>query len=332
MDKLHAGKQKYSTIFNYPALTWADNGAIGWLVDGAAIMNQVAPVPLLYGPYSRAMIRICKEESFHQRQGFEILWTLMRGTPAQQAMAQDAVNRFWWPALMMFGPRDTGEARDRGWPHRAVDGLGHQAVRQRRAPPALRRHDRPQAQRIGVTLPDPDLRWNEQSGHWEFGEIDWDEFWAVLRGNGPCNAQRIATRSAPTTRAPGSGRQRWRMPTRRPSARRRRGRRKGTRHEHRPGCRYVGARLAVVGGLRPRQARAVPRPRWLAARPGRPARPAERPGPLHPASRGRLALGGPRIGYHREQPGRTGLLLRPRRRQVYRHPTFYEVPEDVEYL
>ena len=192
MDKLHAGKQKYSTIFNYPALTWADNGAIGWLVDGAAIMNQVALCRCSYGPYSRAMIRICKEESFHQRQGFEILWTLMRGTPAQQAMAQDAVNRFWWPALMMFGPRDTGEhaiegghtAQSMAW---GIKRFANDELRQRFVDMTV-----PQAQRIGVTLPDPDLRWNEQSGHWEFGEIDWDEFWAVLRGNGPCNAQRIA--------------------------------------------------------------------------------------------------------------------------------------------
>jgi ring-1,2-phenylacetyl-CoA epoxidase subunit PaaA len=192
LDKLHAGQQKYSTIFNYPALTWADNGAIGWLVDGAAIMNQVALCRCSYGPYSRAMIRICKEESFHQRQGFEILWTLLRGTPEQQAMAQDAVNRFWWPALMMFGPRDTGEhaiegghtAQSMAW---GIKRFSNDELRQRFVDMTV-----PQAQRIGVTLPDPDLRWNEERGHWDFGAIDWDEFWRVLRGDGPCNAQRMS--------------------------------------------------------------------------------------------------------------------------------------------
>ncbi len=192
LDKLHAGKQKYSSIFNYPTLTWADNGAIGWLVDGAAIMNQVALCRCSYGPYSRAMIRICKEESFHQRQGFEILWTLMRGTAEQQAMAQDAVDRFWWPALMMFGPRDTGEHAIAGghteqsmaW---GIKRFTNDELRQRFVDMTV-----PQAQRIGVVLPDPDLRWNEERGHYDFGEIDWDEFWQVLRGDGPCNAQRMA--------------------------------------------------------------------------------------------------------------------------------------------
>ena len=194
LDKLHAGKQKYSSIFNYPTVTWADNGAIGWLVDGAAIMNQVALCRCSYGPYSRAMVRICKEESFHQRQGFEILWTLMRGTPEQQAMAQDAVNRFWWPALMMFGPRDTGEHAISGghteqsmaW---GIKRFSNDELRQRFVDMTV-----PQAERIGVVLPDPQLRWNEERGHYDFGEIDWDEFWTVLRGDGPCNAQRLAHR------------------------------------------------------------------------------------------------------------------------------------------
>ena len=197
LDRLHEGKQRYSSIFNYPTLTWADNGAIGWLVDGAAIMNQVPLCRCSYGPYARAMIRVCKEESFHQRQGFEILWTLMRGTESQQAMAQDAANRWWWPALAMFGPPDTGDAGDDG----AKGGHTEQSMAwgiKRFANDELRQKfvdmTVPQAQKLGLTLPDPDLRWNEERGHWDFGEIDWDEFWRVLRGDGPCNAERITHR------------------------------------------------------------------------------------------------------------------------------------------
>ena len=193
LDKLHSGRQKYSTIFNYPTETWADNGAIGWLVDGAAIMNQVPLCRCSYGPYARAMIRVCKEESFHQRQGFEILWSLMRGTAAQQAMAQDAINRWWWPSLMMFGPPDTGEnanaghsAQNMAW---GIKRFSNDELRQRFVDMTV-----PQADRIGVKIPDPDLRWNDERGHYDFGAIDWDEFYAVLRGNGPSNPQRIAHR------------------------------------------------------------------------------------------------------------------------------------------
>jgi ring-1,2-phenylacetyl-CoA epoxidase subunit PaaA len=194
LDRLHDGKQKYSSIFNYPTLTWADNGAIGWLVDGAAIMNQVPLCRCSYGPYARAMIRVCKEESFHQRQGFEILWVLARGTEAQREMAQDAVNRWWWPALMMFGPPDTGEAATKGG-HTAqsmawgIKRFSNDDLRQKFVDMTV-----PQAQKLGLTLPDPDLAWNEERGHWDFGPIDWDEFWRVLRGDGPCNAERIAHR------------------------------------------------------------------------------------------------------------------------------------------
>ena len=194
LDKLHSGKQKYSSIFNYPTLTWADVGAIGWLVDGAAIMNQVPLCRCSYGPYSRAMIRVCKEESFHQRQGFEILWTLSRGTEAQRAMAQDAADRWWWPSLMMFGPPDTGEAAAKGghteqsmaW---GIKRFANDDLRQKFVDMTV-----PQAEKLGLTLPDPDLRWNEERGHWDFGEIDWDEFWRVLKGDGPCNQQRVAHR------------------------------------------------------------------------------------------------------------------------------------------
>ncbi|KAB7848396.1 1,2-phenylacetyl-CoA epoxidase subunit PaaA [Streptomyces mobaraensis] len=189
LDKLHAGRQRYSSIFNYPTLTWADVGAIGWLVDGAAITNQVPLCRCSYGPYARAMIRVCKEESFHQRQGYELLLALSRGTEAQHAMAQDAVNRWWWPSLMMFGPPD-GES-----PHSAqsmtwkIKRHSNDELRRRFVDICV-----PQAESLGLTLPDPDLRWNEETGHYDFSPIDWDEFNEVLRGNGPCNEQRLARR------------------------------------------------------------------------------------------------------------------------------------------
>jgi len=195
VDALLAGTQRYSSIFNYPTLTWADVGAIGWLVDGAAIMNQVPLCRCSYGPYARAMIRICKEESFHQRQGFEILLRLSEGTPAQRAMAQDAANRWWWPALMMFGPPDTGEHAGRG--HTAesmawgIKRFSNDDLRQRFVDMTV-----PQAHRLGLTLPDPDLAFDEPSGHWRTGPIDWSEFRRVLAGDGPCNAQRMAHRQA----------------------------------------------------------------------------------------------------------------------------------------
>ena len=195
LDKLHSGQQKYSSIFNYPTLTWADVGAIGWLVDGAAIMNQVPLCRCSYGPYARAMVRVCKEESFHQRQGFEILWTLSKGTDAQRAMLQDAADRWWWPALMMFGPPDSGEKATEGHTAQSmawgIKRFTNDDLRQKFVDMTV-----PQAHKLGITLPDPDLRWNEERGHWDFGEIDWDEFWRVLKGDGPCNAQRIATRVA----------------------------------------------------------------------------------------------------------------------------------------
>ncbi len=193
LDKLHDGRQKYSSIFNYPTLTWADVGAIGWLVDGAAIMNQVPLCRCSYGPYARAMIRVCKEESFHQRQGFEILWTLARGTDAQKAMAQDAADRWWWPALMMFGPPDSGEAASKGHTAQSmawgIKRFSNDDLRQKFIDMTV-----PQADKLGLTLPDPDLRWNEERGHYDFGAIDWEEFWRVLGGDGPCNAERVEHR------------------------------------------------------------------------------------------------------------------------------------------
>jgi len=189
LDQLHSGKAKYSSIFNYPTLTWADIGAIGWLVDGAAIMNQVPLCRCSYGPYARAMVRVCKEESFHQRQGYEIMLTLCNGTPEQKAMAQDALNRWWWPSLMMFGPNDeesTHSAQSMAW---KIKRFSNDELRQKFVDIT-----KPQADHLGITIPDPDLKWNEESKQHDFGEIDWDEFWAVVKGHGPCNKERLAAR------------------------------------------------------------------------------------------------------------------------------------------
>ncbi|HEY9472954.1 MAG TPA: 1,2-phenylacetyl-CoA epoxidase subunit PaaA [Mycobacteriales bacterium] len=188
-ELLLAGRQRYSSIFNYPTLTWADVGAIGWLVDGAAITNQIPLCRCSYGPYARAMIRICKEESFHQRQGFDLLNTLSHGTPAQHEMAQDAVNRWWWPSLMMFGPPDDASAHSGQSMTWRIKRFSNDELRQRFVDMSV-----PQAEALGLTLPDPDLRWNPDRGHHDHGEIDWSEFRAVLRGDGPCNRQRIEHR------------------------------------------------------------------------------------------------------------------------------------------
>lgn len=189
IDDLHSGKAKYSSIFNYPTLTWADMGAIGWLVDGAAIMNQVPLCRCSYGPYARAMVRVCKEESFHQRQGFEIMTTLAKGSPEQKAMAQDALNRFWWPSLMMFGPNDAESKHTQQSMDWRIKRHTNDELRQMFVDATV-----PQAELIGLTVPDPDLKWNEEAGRYDFGEINWDEFWQVVKGNGPCNKDRIDTR------------------------------------------------------------------------------------------------------------------------------------------
>ena len=191
LARLHSGRQKYSSIFNYPTLTWADVGAIGWLVDGAAITNQVPLCRTSYGPYARAMTRICKEESFHQRQGYELLWQLTHGTQAQRAMAQDAVDRWWWPSLMMFGPPDAESAHTAQSMAWGIKKETNDDLRQRFVDMTV-----PQAEALGVRLPDPDLRWNEERGHYDFGAIDWAEFRAVVRGDGPCNRARLAHRVA----------------------------------------------------------------------------------------------------------------------------------------
>ena len=189
IDDMHTGKAKYSSIFNYPALTWADIGTIGWLVDGAAIMNQVALCRTSYGPYARAMVRICKEESFHQRQGYESLMKLCNGTPQQKAMAQDAMNRFWWPSLMMFGPSDAESTHSDQSIKWKIKRFTNDELRQSFVDASVS-----QAEILGLTIPDPNFKWNEARGHYDFSEINWDEFWQVVKGNGPCNKERIAAR------------------------------------------------------------------------------------------------------------------------------------------
>ena len=184
-----SGKAKYSSIFNYPSLTWADIGAIGWLVDGAAIMNQIPLCRCSYGPYARAMVRICKEESFHQRQGFEIMLTLARGTPGQKAMAQDALNRWWWPSLMMFGPPDAESMHSSASTQWKIKRFSNDALRQKFVDATV-----PQGLHLGLTFPDAALKCDDTTGHWTYGAIDWDEFNRVLSGDGPCNGERLAAR------------------------------------------------------------------------------------------------------------------------------------------
>ena len=189
LDALHAGKAKYSSIFNYPTLSWADIGAIGWLVDGAAIINQIPLCRCSYGPYARAMDRVCKEESFHARQGYDIMMKLAQGSPEQKAMAQDALNRWWWPSLMMFGPSDAESVNSAQSARWRIKLFSNDELRQRMVDQTV-----PQAEFLGLTVPDPDLKWNEARGHYDFGEIDWTEFQDVLKGNGPCNRERLRTR------------------------------------------------------------------------------------------------------------------------------------------
>src|ERR671932_581715 len=189
LDLLHTGRQKYSSIFNYPTLTWADMGAIGWLVDGAAIVNQVPLCRCSYGPYARAMIRICKEESFHQRQGYEILHTLAHGTPAQRDMAQDAVDRWWYPSLAMFGPPDTASTHSEQSMAWKIKRFSNDDLRQRFVDMCVG-----QVEALGLTLPDPDLRWNAERGHYDFTQPDYAELMRVIAGDGPCNRQRMAHR------------------------------------------------------------------------------------------------------------------------------------------
>ena len=186
LEALHLGKAKYASIFNYPTITWADVGGIGWLVDGAAIVNQVSLQRTSYGPYARAMVRICKEESFHQRQGYQIMMVLAQGSPEQKQMAQDTLDRWWWPSLMMFGPHDADSAHSGQSMKWKLKRESNDVLRQRFVDQTV-----PQAELIGLTVPDPDLKWNEERGSYDFGEIDWDEFMQVISGNGLCNRQRL---------------------------------------------------------------------------------------------------------------------------------------------
>lgn len=189
IEDLLAGKAKYSSIFNYPTLTWADMGAIGWLVDGSAIINQIPLCRCSYGPYARAMVRICKEENFHQRQGFEIMLALARGTPQQKAMAQDALNRWWWPSVMMHGPSDAESKHSAQSMQWKIKLFSNDELRQKFIDQTA-----PQAEYLGLTIPDPQLKWNPQRGHYDYGPIDWDEFRRVIQGNGPCNRDRLRAR------------------------------------------------------------------------------------------------------------------------------------------
>lgn len=189
IDQLHSGKAKYSSIFNYPTITWADMGAIGWLVDGAAIINQVPICRCSHGPYARAMVRICKEESFHQRQGFEILLTLSKGNEAQKKMCQDAIDRWWWPSVMMFGPADDASPNSEQSMRWKIKRFSNDELRQRFIDMCAE-----QVKILGMTIPDPDLKWNEEKKQYDFGAIDWQEFWNVVKGNGPCNKERLEAR------------------------------------------------------------------------------------------------------------------------------------------
>ncbi len=190
LDQLHSGKAKYSSIFNYPSINWADIGTIGWLVDGAAIMNQVMLQRTSYGPYSRAMIRICKEESFHQRQGYELLITMCQGSEAQKQMAQDSINRWWWPSLMMFGPSGNDSVHSAQSMKWKIKRKSNDELRQAFIDASV-----PQVEFLGMTFPDDKLKWNEERKHYDFGDIDWDEFWNVVKGNGPCNRERLKSRN-----------------------------------------------------------------------------------------------------------------------------------------
>ncbi len=321
LDLLHAGRQKYSSIFNYPTLTWADMGAIGWLVDGAAIVNQVPICRCSYGPYARAMVRICKEESFHQRQGFEILHTLSHGTPAQKAMAQDAVDRWWWPSLMMFGPPRTTSRTQL----RAVDGVGDQAVLQRRAAPEVRRHDGAAVARSSASrCPTPTCVSTRPPATTTSAR-------STGRSSSPCSrATARATPSASSTAAGRTTRARGcaRRPLRTPTSRRP-GPRGPVRHES---ARGPSARLAAVGGLRP-----------LAAWPDH-----QHVGSLH-APDATMALRNARDVYTRRSegvslwvvpaaaiiassPDEKDSFFDPAGDKAYRHPTFYDIPDEVQHL
>jgi ring-1,2-phenylacetyl-CoA epoxidase subunit PaaA len=300
VDLMLAGKAKYSSIFNYPTLTWADIGAIGWLVDGAAIMNQIPLCRCSYGPYARAMIRVCKEESFHQRQGFEIMLTLARGSEEQKAMAQSALDRWWWPVLMMFGPPDKASQHSDTSTKWKIKRFSNDELRQKFVDATV-----PQAQYLGLTIPDPGMKQNE-AGHWEYSAIDWNEFNQVLAGNGPCNRDRLAAR----------------------------------RKAHDEGAWVREAAQAYA---------ATPNtPLWEVFIRSRNGLAHKHVGSLH-ASDATLALQAARDIYTRRgeglsiwvvpssaitasDPAEKGMMFEPAESKIYRHPTFYDVPDEVGHM
>ena len=336
IDQLHTGRQKYSSIFNYPTLTWADMGAIGWLVDGAAITNQVPLCRCSYGPYARAMVRVCKEESFHQRQGFEILHTLSHGTPAQHAMAQDAVDRWWWPALMMFGPPDDespNSAQSMAW---GIKRFSNDDLRQRFVDMTV-----PQAEALGLTLPDPELRWNDERGHYDFGEIDFTELFEVIKGNGPCNAERMAHKRRAHDEGAWVREAADAYAAKQPPARATADRAGRDRSTSRPGS-TSGHRLDRAAGRRRDW------PLWEVFVRARRGLSHVHVGSLH-APDAEMALRNARDLYtrrgegvsiwvvpsHRHRastPDEKDAFFDPAADKIYRHPTFYDVPEGVEHL
>ena len=309
IDQLLSGKAKYSSIFNYPTLTWADIGIIGWFVDGAAIVNQTVLAKASYGPYARAMVRICKEENFHKRQGYEIVATLAAGTPAQRAMVQDAVNRWWWPTLMMFGPSDVNSPNSADLLRWRVKRFSNDELRQRFVDLTVA-----QAQAVKLTLPDPKLRYNAETKHWEFGEIDWAEFKQVISGNGPCNRERLggsarrARRGRLGTRG-GGGLRREAAPPQRGAGGLRPRRAGATTDE-------PGRPVAALGGVHPGEGRRPARACRERARAGSGDRPAECPRRLRAPGRGREHLGRAQRGDRRVEPGGPRAVLRSGRRQA----------------
>jgi ring-1,2-phenylacetyl-CoA epoxidase subunit PaaA len=321
VDALHAGRAKYSSIFNYPTLTWADVGVIGWLVDGAAIMNQIPLCRCSYGPYARAMIRICKEESFHQRQGYDALLAMMRGTEAQRELVQDAVNRWWFPVLMMFGPPDsasTNSAQTMAW---GIKRISNDDLRQKFVDATVE-----QAKVLGVTLPDPGLVWNAERGHYDYSPLDWEEFWRVINGDGPCNRERLATRQGTRRRRLG--------------ARSRTGpRRKRARRDARP---KQPERQEETDMTQKEW------PLWEVFVRSKQGLEHKHCGSLHAAD-AQQALLMARDVYTRRQegvsiwvvpssaitasaPAEKGELFDPAADKIYRHPTFYQLPEEVNHM
>ena len=323
IEDLHAGKVKYSSIFNYPTLTWADIGAIGWLVDGAAIMNQIPLCRCSYGPYARAMVRICKEESFHQRQGYDIMMTLCRGTPEQKAMAQDALNRWWWPSLMMFGPPDADSVHSAQSAQWKIKLLSNDELRQRFVDQTV-----PQADYLGITMPDPDLKWNAERGHYDFGAIDWSEFHDVLKGNGPCNRERLATRvkawddgawvreaavAHAEKQAARAARQARMIESRRDQAMSR----EWPLWE-------IFIRCAARARAQARRAACTRRTRRWRSR----TRATSTRGATRACRSGRCG----RPTSSRRRPATSDALFEPANSKVYRHPTFFPMPDEVKHL